>query len=80
MLLRGFGCLRPESRYRRFLAPMPELTEAMVRYFTEVDHHVKTMACTGPGAMGWLEVAPLVSVVVSVDVPSLPVGLQHGVA
>jgi GNAT superfamily N-acetyltransferase len=39
LLLRGFGGLSPESRYRRFLAPMPELTEAMVRYFTEVDHH-----------------------------------------
>ena len=39
LLLRGFERLSPESRYRRFLAPMPQLTEAMVRYLTEVDHH-----------------------------------------
>ena len=39
LLLRGFERLSPESRYRRFLAPMPELTEDMVRYLTEIDHH-----------------------------------------
>jgi GNAT superfamily N-acetyltransferase len=39
LLLRGFERLSPESRYRRFLAPMPELTEEMVRYLTEIDHH-----------------------------------------
>src|SRR5579862_9783510 len=39
LLLRGFERLSPESRYRRFLAPMPELSEEMVRYLTEVDHH-----------------------------------------
>jgi GNAT superfamily N-acetyltransferase len=39
LLLRGFERVSPESRHRRFLAPMPELTEAMVRYLTEVDHH-----------------------------------------
>jgi GNAT superfamily N-acetyltransferase len=39
LLLRGFERLSPESRYRRFLAPMPELTEGMVRYLTEIDHH-----------------------------------------
>jgi GNAT superfamily N-acetyltransferase len=39
LLLRGFERLSPESRYRRFLAPMPELTEGVVRYLTEIDHH-----------------------------------------
>jgi RimJ/RimL family protein N-acetyltransferase len=39
LLLRGFERLSPESRYRRFLAPTPELTEDMIRYLTEVDHH-----------------------------------------
>ena len=39
LLLRGFERLSPESRYRRFLAPMPELTEEMVRHLTEIDHH-----------------------------------------
>jgi GNAT superfamily N-acetyltransferase len=38
LLLRGFSRLGPESRYRRFLAPMPELTEPMIRYLTEIDH------------------------------------------
>ena len=37
--MRGFARLSPESRYRRFLAAMPELTEEMVRYLTVIDHH-----------------------------------------
>jgi GNAT superfamily N-acetyltransferase len=39
LLLRGFERLSAESRYRRFLAAMPELSEEMVRYLTEIDHH-----------------------------------------
>jgi GNAT superfamily N-acetyltransferase len=39
LLLRGFERLSPQSRHRRFLTPMPELTEDMVRYLTEIDHH-----------------------------------------
>jgi GNAT superfamily N-acetyltransferase len=39
LLVDGFERLSPESRYRRFLAPMPELSDAQLRYFTEVDHH-----------------------------------------
>ncbi len=39
LLVRGFERLTPESRYRRFLAPMPELSEEMVRYLTAIDHH-----------------------------------------
>jgi GNAT superfamily N-acetyltransferase len=39
LLERGFERLSPESRYRRFLAPMPELNEAMAHYLTEIDHH-----------------------------------------
>lgn len=35
----GFDRLGDESRYRRFLAPTAELTEPMLRYLTEVDHH-----------------------------------------
>ncbi len=38
-LLEGFERLSPESRYRRFLVPMPSLSPRLVRYFTEVDHH-----------------------------------------
>jgi GNAT superfamily N-acetyltransferase len=39
LLLRGFERLSPESRYRRFLASMPKLSESIVRYLTEIDHH-----------------------------------------
>ncbi len=39
LLLRGFQRLSPESRYRRFLVATGELSEEMVRYLTEIDHH-----------------------------------------
>jgi RimJ/RimL family protein N-acetyltransferase len=35
----GFDRLGDESRYRRFLTPTSKLTESMLRYLTEVDHH-----------------------------------------
>ena len=37
-LLAGFERLSDESRYRRFLAPTPRLTDGQLRYLTEVDH------------------------------------------
>jgi GNAT superfamily N-acetyltransferase len=36
--LDGFARLSPSSRYRRFLAPIDELTPEMLRAFTEVDY------------------------------------------
>ena len=39
LLLRGFERLSTEGRYRRFLAATPALTEDMVTYLTEIDHH-----------------------------------------
>ena len=39
LLLRGFERLSSESRYRRFLVSRAELTDEMVRYLTEIDHH-----------------------------------------
>ncbi len=39
LLLRGFEQLSAESRYRRFLVAMPELTDDMVEYLTNIDHH-----------------------------------------
>ena len=39
LLLRGFERMSRESRYQRFLMPMPELTAGMVRYLTDIDHH-----------------------------------------
>lgn len=38
-LAAGFESLSPESRYARFLAPRGHLSEAELRYFTEIDHH-----------------------------------------
>jgi GNAT superfamily N-acetyltransferase len=35
----GFERLSEESRYRRFLSPISELSGPMLRYLTEVDHH-----------------------------------------
>jgi RimJ/RimL family protein N-acetyltransferase len=37
--LRGFEHMGAESRYRRFLAPMPTASSQMVRWMTELDHH-----------------------------------------
>src|ERR1019366_9999456 len=39
LLLRGFARLSKESRYRRFLVPKRELSEANIHYLTEIDHH-----------------------------------------
>ena len=39
LMSRGFRRLSPDSRYRRFLEPMPKLPVSMVRYLTEIDHH-----------------------------------------
>jgi RimJ/RimL family protein N-acetyltransferase len=38
-LARGFDRLSERSRYRRFLSPRGPLTDAELRYLTEVDHH-----------------------------------------
>src|SRR5579871_1900124 len=39
LLLRGFARLSSQSRYRRFLTPMPELDQKKVGYLTDIDHH-----------------------------------------
>lgn len=39
LLLRGFARLSAGSRYRRFLMATPQLSDEMVRYLTEIDHH-----------------------------------------
>lgn len=38
LLLEGFRRLSPESRYRRFLSPIEELTEDQLRELTEIDY------------------------------------------
>ena len=37
-LRRGFERLSDESRYRRFLSPVAQLSESQLRYLTDVDH------------------------------------------
>jgi GNAT superfamily N-acetyltransferase len=39
LLRRGLERLSEESRYRRFLSPVPRLTASQLRYLTDVDHH-----------------------------------------
>jgi len=38
VLVEGFRRLSPESRYRRFMAPIQELTDDELRYLTEIDY------------------------------------------
>lgn len=49
----GFERLSEESRYRRFLSPMTELSGSMLRYLTKVDHHdhVAIIALTTDGTL-----------------------------
>jgi RimJ/RimL family protein N-acetyltransferase len=54
-LLEGFQHLSPESRYRRFLVPMPRLSPRLVRYFTEIDHHDHEALV----ALGWESREPI---------------------
>jgi GNAT superfamily N-acetyltransferase/nucleotide-binding universal stress UspA family protein len=35
----GFERMSPESKYLRFFGPVPHLTDAQLRYLTDVDHH-----------------------------------------
>src|SRR5881275_1948671 len=35
----GLEHMSVDSRYKRFFAPVPRLTQQQLRYFTEVDHH-----------------------------------------
>jgi RimJ/RimL family protein N-acetyltransferase len=49
--LREFERLSEETRYRRFLAPIKQLADSEVTYFTDVDHrdHEALIALTGEG-------------------------------
>jgi RimJ/RimL family protein N-acetyltransferase len=39
LLAQAFERLSPQTRYRRFFAPLERLSETDLRYLTEVDHH-----------------------------------------
>lgn len=46
----AFARLSPESRYRRFFTPMQRLSQADLRYLTEVDHRDhEAVIAIGPG-------------------------------
>src|SRR3954467_14826565 len=56
-LAAGVAGLSPESRYRRFFAPVSELSERDLDYLTRVDHHdhealLAVDAATGDGVGG----------------------------
>ena len=49
LLSEAFQRLSPESRYRRFFAPLQRLSEQDLRYLTEVDHRDhEALAAIGP--------------------------------
>ncbi len=49
-LLEGLHRMTPESRYRRFFSPMPELSARELRYLTEVDHRThEALVAIDPG-------------------------------
>ena len=52
LLIAGFQRLSPESRYARFMAPLAELSEAQIRYLTEIDYfdHFAWAALRADGA------------------------------
>lgn len=52
LLVEGLAHLSDESRYRRFLAPIKELTRRELKYLTEIDHrhHEALIALTDAGA------------------------------
>jgi GNAT superfamily N-acetyltransferase len=54
----AFEHLSEESRYRRFLSPHAGLTNAELRYFTEVDHHDhEALVAVDPATDGGVGVA-----------------------
>ena len=64
-LQRGIEQMSPESRYRRFFAPVDHLTDEQLRYFTEVDQvsHVAWLGyLAGPGDQRAIAVARFVRV------------------
>lgn len=58
----GFRSMSPASRYRRFFSHIPGLSDAQLRYFTEVDQidHVAWVAVAGASAPAGVGVARFV--------------------
>jgi len=57
-LAAAFDRLSPESRYRRFLSPLPRLSSSQLDYLTRVDHHDhEALVAVDPGTRDGLGVA-----------------------
>ncbi len=77
--------LSPESRYRRFLSPVPSLPAAHLRYLTDVDHHGREAliafdpsSCRGLGVARWgvlLDDPGVAEIAVAVDDEKQRLGL-----
>jgi RimJ/RimL family protein N-acetyltransferase len=52
LIRRGFERLSPESRYQRFLSPVPKLHDRMLTFLTEVDHRDHEALLTLDAATG----------------------------
>jgi RimJ/RimL family protein N-acetyltransferase len=60
-LAEGIRRLSPESRYRRFFAPIAGLTDAQLTYLTEIDHHDhEALVAVEPGTERGIGVARFV--------------------
>jgi GNAT superfamily N-acetyltransferase len=57
----GIQLMSPESRYRRFFAPVERLSDAQLTYLTEVDHHDhEALVAMEPGSERGIGVARFV--------------------
>ena len=60
-LAEGIRRMSPESRYRRFFAPIASLSESQLTYLTEVDHHDhEALVAVEPGTERGIGVARFV--------------------
>lgn len=68
--------LSPESRYRRFLSPIPRLPASHLRSLTEVDHHTReALVAFDPSSRRGLGVARWGTLVDDPDVAEIAVGV-----
>src|SRR5579859_2903290 len=73
-LREGFERLSPESRYRRFFGPMPELSERDLDYLTQIDHHDhEALVATEPNTDTGVGVARYVRTAATVAEPAIVV-------
>lgn len=73
-LAAGFARLSPDSRYRRFMVPMPELGDRELDYFTRVDHHDhEALLAIDPDSRDGVGVARFVRTGAGVAEPALTV-------